>query len=240
MRHGASRPVVLGLTGGIAAGKSTAATLLRRLGVPVHDADAAARAVMDRDPRIAAALAEAFPELVSPAVFEKSTGTTGPTGDARTSGKGVVARIDRSRLADMVFAEPEALARLEAIVHPAVRALTRAFLREATRRRVPVVALDVPLLFEAGADRLCDAVILVTAPLFLRRARALTRPGMTPARLAGIIARQMPEAEKRRRADFIVESGLGRRHTLNQLAAIVALARGSCPPFGHRARGIAV
>lgn len=188
--------VILGLTGSIGMGKSTAAAMFRQLGVPVHDADAAVHALMVRGGAAVAAIEAAFP------------GVTGPRG-----------AVDRSALAARVFGDDAALKRLEAIVHPLARTAQRRFLRRWARARV--VVLDIPLLFETGGDARCDAVVVVTAPARVQRARVLARPGMTPARLAAILARQMPDAEKRGRADFVVNTGHGRNHVLRALGRIV-------------------
>jgi dephospho-CoA kinase len=204
--------IVLGLTGSIGMGKSTAAALLRRLGVPVHDADAAVHRLLGRRGAAVAAVAAAFP------------GTAGKAG------------IDRAALGRRVFGNPASLRRLEAILHPLVRADTDRFLRRMAARRVPLVVLDIPLLFESGGARRCDAIIVVSAPSFLQRARVLARPGMDQARFAAILAKQMPDAEKRRRADFVVPTGLGRRLTLRRLAEIVKVASADRSRFSRRRR----
>jgi dephospho-CoA kinase len=187
--------VVLGLTGSIGMGKSTAAAMLRRLGLAVHDADAAVHRL--RNGAAVAKVAAAFP------------GTAGPGG------------IDRAALGRRVFGDAAALRRLESILHPMVRAETARFLRRMAARRARLVVLDIPLLFESGGEGRCDAIAVVSAPAFLQRARVLGRPGMSEARLAAILAQQMPDGEKRRRADFVVPTGLGRRLTLRRLAEIV-------------------
>jgi dephospho-CoA kinase len=192
--------VVLGLTGSIGMGKSTAAAMLRRIGVAVHDADAAVHHLLGRKGGAVARVAAAFP------------GTAGPDG------------IDRAALGRRVFGDAAALRRLEGILHPMVRAETARFLRGMAGRRARLVVLDIPLLFESGGEGRCDAVAVVSAPAFLQRARVLARPGMSEARLAAILAQQMPDREKRRRADFVVPTGLGRRLTLRRLAEIVRVA----------------
>jgi dephospho-CoA kinase len=191
--------IVLGLTGSIGMGKSTAAALLHRLGVPVHDADASVHRLLGRNGAAVERVAAAFP------------GTGGANG------------IDRAELGRRVFNDKAALRRLERILHPLVRAESDRFLRRMAAHRVPLVVLDIPLLFESGGDRRCDAVIVVSAPSFLQRARVLARPGMSESRLAAILAKQMPDREKRNRADFIVPTGLGRRLTLRRLAEIVKM-----------------
>jgi len=198
--------IVLGLTGSIAMGKSTAAAMLRRMRVPVHDSDAAVHALTGPGGAAVPALATAFPEAVA--------------GGA----------VDRRALGARVFGDPAALARLEGILHPLVRIRTFDFLKRQARRRVPVAVLDIPLLFETGGEALCDRVLVVSAPEFLQRARALARPGMTEAKLAGILARQMPDAEKRRRADRVIPTGLGVAATFHALRDAVRLAESADPP----------
>ena len=188
---------VLGLTGSIGMGKSAAARALRRLGIPVHDADATVHRLLGSGGGAVAAVAQAFPGVVA-------DGT-----------------VDRAALGRRVFDNPAALARLEAILHPLVQRSEQRFLRGALARREPVAVLDIPLLFEIGGERRCDAVIVVSAPRFVQEARVLRRKGMTAARLLAVRARQMPDAEKRRRADFVVPTGLDKRATLRRLAGIV-------------------
>jgi dephospho-CoA kinase len=173
--------VVLGLTGSLAMGKSATLAMIRRRGVPVHDAD---RAVHDLYRTEAVApVGGAFPEAL------------------------LDGRIDRERLGRVVFGDAAAMARLEAIVHPLVQATERAFLaRQAAHR---LVVLDIPLLFETGAERRCDAVIVVSAPAAVQRERALARPGMSEQRFAEILARQMQDDEKRRRAHWVIDTGRG-------------------------------
>jgi dephospho-CoA kinase len=193
--------IIIGLTGSVGMGKSTAAATLRRLGVPIHDADAAVHRLLGRNGTAVAAVAAAFPGVERQGA------------------------IDRPALGRQVFGNPAALRRLEAILHPLVRQSTRRFLKRWAARRAPVVVLDVPLLLETGGERRCDAVIVVSAPFFLERVRVMARPGMTEARFRAILAQQMPDHEKRRRADFVVPTGLGRAVTRRHLAAIVAAAR---------------
>lgn len=193
--------VILGLTGSIGMGKSTAAAAFRRLGLPVHDADAAVHRLLAKGGGAVAAVGRLFPKALRDGA------------------------IDRDRLAGLVFGRPDDLARLEAILHPLVRRSAREFLRTQARHRQPVVVLDIPLLFETGGESLCDAVVVVSAPARVQRSRVLRRPGMTPERLEAILAKQMPDREKRRRADFVVDTGLGKRHALNRLAAIATLAK---------------
>ncbi len=193
--------LVVGLTGSIGMGKTTAATQLRRLGLPVHDADAAVHRLMARGGAAVGEVAAAFPGV------EKD------------------GAIDRGLLGAKVLGDPAALKRLEAILHPLVRAEARAFLAKQARQHRPLAVLDIPLLFETGGDALCDAVIVVSAPPTVQRARVLARPGMTEAKMQAVLARQLPDAEKRRRADFVVQTGLTKGHSLRQLAAIVTLLK---------------
>jgi dephospho-CoA kinase len=191
--------VILGLTGSIGMGKSTAAAMFRKLGVPVHDADAEVHRVLARGGHAVGPVEAAFP------------------------GVAVDGAIDRAALRKRVFGDAQALARLEAIIHPMVADIRNRFLARGASRRVALVVLDIPLLFETGNDRYCDATVVVSAPRFLQEARVLARPGMTRQTLADILARQMPDREKRRRADFVVPSNLGRGETLRRLREIVRL-----------------
>ena len=173
--------IVLGLTGSIGMGKSTVAAMFADEGVPVFDADAAVHALQGPAGRVVAAIEARFPD------------TTGPEG------------VNRSALAGAVFGDADALAALEAIVHPAVAKERAAFL--AAHADAPLVVLDVPLLFEAGGWASVDRIAVVSAPPEIQRARVLARPGMTEARFASILAKQLPDAEKRARADFVIPTG---------------------------------
>jgi len=196
---------VLGLTGSIAMGKSTAALLLRRMRVPVYDADAAIHALLARGGAGVAPVAAAFPGCVR--------------GGA----------VDRAALGARVFGDPAALARLEAILHPLARAGRAAFLATHMRARTKLVCLDVPLLYETMGETTCDLVVVVSASATIQRMRALARPGMDERRLAAILARQMPDAKKRVLADIVAVTALGRLPTLRALrkAARLALSRPS-------------
>jgi dephospho-CoA kinase len=176
--------IVLGLTGSIAMGKSRAADRFRVFGVPVFDSDAEVHALFAPGGGAVAAVAAAFP------------GSGGGAGG-----------VDRGLLGRMVLDRPEALRRLEAIVHPLVRASQGRFLRRACRAGAGLVVLDIPLLFETGAERRVDAVALVWAGPMMQAQRALRRPGMTAAKLAQVRARQLPDQLKRKRADFVIPSG---------------------------------
>ncbi len=191
--------LIVGLTGSIGMGKTAAAKQLRRLGIPVYDADAEVHDLMTACGAAVAPIANAFPSAI------KDDG------------------VDRGALGAIVYGDNDALRRLEAIVHPLVRRREDSFLRRHARRRSPIVVLDIPLLFETGGDRRVDATIVVTAPDFLQAQRVLRRSGMTAARLAMIRAQQMPDAEKRRRADFVIQTGLGKDEALRELNAAVRL-----------------
>jgi dephospho-CoA kinase len=174
---------ILGLTGSIGMGKSTTAGMFRAAGVPVHDADAAVHRLYAG--RAAPLIEAAFPGAVRQGV------------------------VDRPRLAALLGGDGAAFRRLEAIIHPLVREEETAFVRAASAARSPLIVLDVPLLFETGGESRCDAVAVVTAPAPVQRERVLSRPGMDEVRLAALIARQLPDAEKRRRSHFLVDTGQG-------------------------------
>jgi dephospho-CoA kinase len=174
---------ILGLTGSLGMGKSTTARFFAEEGVPVHDADAVVHRLYDGE--AAAAIEAAFPGTAA-------------------SGK-----VDRDRLAARVLGDSAALKRLEAIVHPLVQEAERRLLAEAETRGEKVAVLDIPLLFETGGEKRVDAVVVVSAPPDVQRSRVLERPGMTADKLDAILAKQMPDDEKRRRADFVVDTSRG-------------------------------
>lgn len=184
---------VIGLTGGIGMGKSTAARAFRRMRLPVHDADASVHRLYARGGAAVPAVAALVPEAVRDGA------------------------VDRAVLGRAVLADPALLRRLEAAVHPLVRREEARFLAACRRRRARVAVLDIPLLFETGAERRLDGVVVVSAPAAVQRARVLARPGMTEARLAAILARQLPDAVRRRRADLVVPTGLSRQFALARL-----------------------
>lgn len=188
-------PVVLGLTGSIGMGKSTVANMLRELGVPVFDADAEVHKLQGPGGLLIPAIEEAFP------------GTTGPEG------------VKRAELGAIVFGDKEALKRLEAIVHPAVAEERYAFIE--ANRDAPLIVFDIPLLFEKTGTRGLDAVAVVSAPAEVQRARVLARPGMTATKFEEILALQVPDAEKRERADHLIENGGSIAETRAQVEALV-------------------
>jgi dephospho-CoA kinase len=180
-RTSEKHPFILGLTGSIGMGKSTVAAMFAELGVPVFDADAEVRRLQGPGGALLPAIEAAFP------------GTTGPQG------------VDRQKLGAAVFGDPEALARLEAIVHPAVGASRAEFLRRNSDRKL--IVFDIPLLFEKGRQEEVDAVAVVSAPAQAQRARVLARPDMTEEKFEQIRSLQVPDAEKRRRADSVIDTG---------------------------------
>jgi dephospho-CoA kinase len=186
---------VLGLTGSLGMGKSTTAAFFVEAGVPVHDADAVVHHLYAGE--AAAAIEAAFP------------GTT------------AAGRVDRGKLAARVVDDPDALRRLEGIVHPLVQAAEQRFLAEAEKSGAPIVLLDIPLLFETKAEGRVDAVVVVSAPADVQRQRVLARPGMTADKLDALINRQMPDGEKRRRADFVVDTAQGFDTARAQVKAIL-------------------
>jgi dephospho-CoA kinase len=188
---------IIGLTGGIGMGKSTAAAAFRRARIPVFDADAAVHRLQARGGRGVRAIEAAFP------------GTT-------TDGA-----VDRGRLRQAVLGQPEALARLEAILHPMVEQKEHAFVGRARRAGRRVVVLDIPLLFETGGDRRVDRVLVVTAPRSVQMQRVRKRRRMSAADIAAVIARQMPDAEKRRRADIVLRTGLSRAYAQRALRRLI-------------------
>lgn len=190
-----TRPFILGLTGSIGMGKSTVAAMFEELGVPVFHADAVVHALQGPGGALVEAVEGAFP------------GTTGPSG------------VDREKVGAAVFGDAAALARLEAVVHPAVRAARAEFVEN--HADAPLVVFDIPLLFEKGAAAEVDAVAVVSAPAEVQRARVLARPGMTAARFESILALQLPDAEKRARADYVIDTGSSLSETRDEVARLV-------------------
>jgi dephospho-CoA kinase len=193
--------VIVGLTGSIGMGKSTAAKMLREMGVPVYDADAAVHALQAPEGAALPGIEAAFPGVVKAGV------------------------LDRQALGARVFGNKAALRQLEAIVHPLVGQRQKAFLRRAALAGEKLVVLDIPLLFEGLGERRVDATLVVSAPAFLQRRRVMARPGMTAEKLDGILRQQVPDALKRRKASVIIPTGLGLAPTRAALAAAVASLR---------------
>jgi dephospho-CoA kinase len=191
-----ARPFVLCLTGSLGMGKSATAKMFADAGVPVHDSDAVVHALYEGE--AVAAIEAAFP------------GTT------------VSGRVDRAKLAAVVVNDKAALKRLESIVHPLVGAARDKFLADAQSSGTPVVLLDIPLLFEIGGEARCNAIVVVSAPADMQCKRAFERPGMTEEKFAALLAKQVPDAEKRRRADFIVDTSRGFDHARAQVRDILS------------------
>ena len=194
-----NRPLLIGLTGSIGMGKSTVAAMLEAQGVPVFDADAEVRAMQGPGGTMLPAIEAAFP------------GTTGPDG------------VNRDALGQQVFGDPEQLARLEAIMHPAVGERRAAFL--AANADAPMLVFDIPLLFEKGGAATLDTVVVVSASPQVQRERVLARPGMTEEKFDRIVALQTPDAEKRARADHVIDTGVPLAQTEAAVAALVAHLR---------------
>lgn len=205
---------ILGLTGSIGMGKTVAARDFAKLGIPVHDSDSVVHRLIGPGGDAVRAVGDAFPGVVN--------------ADA----------VDRGLLGAQVFDDDLALKRLEAILHPRVRAAELRFLGQHARLQTPLVVLDVPLLFETGGERRCDAVAVVSAPYRVQRRRVLSRPGMTEAKFKSILKHQISDYEKRRAADFVIYSGLGRGFSLQRIRQIVTLTQGYIgshwPPFWQR------
>lgn len=187
------RTKVIGLTGSIAMGKSTTTKALRHLGVPVHDADETVHRLYSSGGAAVPKIAALVPEAI------------------------VNGGVDRAILGKAVLGDPEKMRALEAIIHPLVAADKQRFIEKHRRNRTPQVVLDVPLLFETGGDAACDEIWVVSAPAWLQRSRVLARPGMTPAKFASILARQLPDAAKRRRADHVIPTGAGKARMMQVL-----------------------
>jgi dephospho-CoA kinase len=202
-----TRPTIIGLTGSIGMGKSTVAAMFERAGVPVFDADAEVRAMQGPGGELVDLIEAAFP------------GSTGSQG------------VDREALGKLVFADREKLAGLEAIVHPAVAARRAQFLKD--NSDAPLIVFDIPLLFERGGNAAVDNVIVVSAPAEVQRARVLARPGMTPEKFEHILGLQTPDAEKRERADHVIDTGLTLAETEAQVLALIdTLRTGPSPGSG--------
>ncbi|CAN5492023.1 dephospho-CoA kinase [soil metagenome] len=198
--------IVIGLTGSIAMGKSTAAALFAEFGVPVCESDAIIHDLYAKGGAAVAPIANLFPDAV------------------------MNGAINRGELAEILGRDPSGFAKLEAIAHPLVRNTQDGFLRQHRAAGAAIVVLDIPLLFETGRDRDVDKIVVVSAPEAVQRERALARPGMTEEKLALLLSRQIPDSEKRRRADFVVDSGQGIDRARAQIRAIlVALSPNQGP-----------
>lgn len=190
--------MVLGLTGSVGMGKSETVKMFRRLGVPVHDADAAVHKLTRKNGEAIPAIKALFPSVVSEA--------------------GV---LDRKALGAIIFNDKPARQQLEAILHPMVQAIERRFIANAFKQKRKLVVLDIPLLFEIGAENRADLIVVVSAPAFIQEQRVLARPNMTPEKFAQIKAAQMPDVEKRARADIVLQTGAGRAATFREVRELV-------------------
>ncbi|HEV7416203.1 MAG TPA: dephospho-CoA kinase [Tianweitania sediminis] len=193
--------IVLGLTGSIGMGKSTTAQMFRDAGVPVHDSDETVHRLYAG--RAMSFIAEAFPQAVIDGV------------------------VDRTRLGAAVLNNPAELKRLEAIIHPLVRAESEAFLQKNREAGTAVVVLDIPLLFETGGEGRVDKIVVVTAPAEVQQERVLARAGMSPEKFEAILAKQVPDEDKRRRADFVINTGQGLQPARRAVDEILSSIRGS-------------
>jgi dephospho-CoA kinase len=193
----ADRPYLVGLTGSIGMGKTETAKMFAKLSIPVYDADAAVHRLYEPGGAAVAEIARVFPDCI------------------------VDGRVARDRLAKRVTGDKEAFGILERIVHPLVAHEQRVFLERATEAGAEIVILDIPLLFETGGQARVDAVVVVSAPADIQRARVLQRPGMTEDKLDHILARQTPDAEKRAKAHFVVETDRGLEHAFEQVKAVI-------------------
>ena len=190
---------ILGLTGSVGMGKTSAVAVFRRQKICVFDADGVVRQLLEKNGEAVEMVGEAF--------------------------KGVVidCHVNRNKLGEIVFGDAGALSTLEEIIHPLVRNKQRIFLRSVANHRQSLAVLDIPLLFETGGERNCDAVAVVTAPKFLQKIRVMGRGDMTETKFRGIIKRQMQDQEKRDRADFIIPSGLGKRISFQSIQKIIRI-----------------
>lgn len=193
--------VIVGLTGSIGMGKSETAKMFRRLGIAVYDADAAVHGIYAPGGSAVAPIEEAFP------------GVTGPNG------------VDRDALAKRVLNDPAALKKLESIVHPLVGLEQQKFLAQAAAEKAEIIVIDVPLLYETGGQKRVDCVVLVSAPYEMQRERVLARPGMSEEKFQSILAKQVPDAQKREQADYIIDSSKGLEAAMAQVEALIPLLR---------------
>lgn len=187
--------IIIGLTGSIGMGKSTTAMMFQALGIPVNSADDVVHQLYSGE--AAPLIEEAFPGAAPDGV------------------------VNRQALSEQLMAEPEGFARLEALIHPLVRSREKLFIAQARSRNEPMVVLDIPLLFETGASDRVDVIVVVSCAAEIQRERVLARPGMTPEKFAAILARQIPDAEKRAQADYVIDTGTGLDAAREQVAEIV-------------------
>lgn len=195
--------VIIGLTGSIGMGKTTASNMLHGLGLPICDSDFLVHGLLAKGGEAVSSVAAVFDDVVKNEA------------------------VDRGALGKRVFSNRGALKQLEEIIHPLVRVRQAQFIKMCRSQKRLAGVLDVPLLFEVKTDQICDFTVVVSAPEFIQKQRVMARPGMTQARLRETLARQMPDIEKRKRADFVVPTGLNKRHTLNHLCRIIRTLQNS-------------
>jgi len=205
--------IVIGLTGSIGMGKTTVTAMLQQCGVPVHDADAEVHELMAPGGKAVPAVAAAFPLYEYPQLYDKKTKA-----------------IQRKELVKVVLNDMSLLERLESIMHPLVREAQQKFIRDAKKMGQNIVALDVPLLFETGADEFVDVKMVVSAPYLVQKKRVLERPNMDEEKFEAILSRQMPDSEKCRRADYVLQTGLGHAETMRSLTKILHDIRENAMP----------
>jgi dephospho-CoA kinase len=201
--------IVIGLTGSIGMGKSTAAAMFESLRIPVHEADAEVHKLLGPNGKGARAVGAAFPYFQFPQIYGRKT----------KSGRRT---IKRKELGQIVFNDEKQRKRLEKILHPLVRAAQADFIRKHKINGTKIVVLDIPLLFETGGESRVDYTLVVSAPRNVQRQRVLARPGMDEKRFRAILKQQMPDGEKRTRADYIVHTGLGRAQTMKEIKVVIA------------------
>ncbi len=194
------KPIILGLTGSIAMGKSTVGAMLENMGIPVHDADACVHRLLEADSPARPEIATALPYYEFPELYEKKT-----------------RHINRAKLGKLVFACYKLRERLENILHPLVQQDQQEFIAKNAVMGRSIVCLDIPLLYETGAEKSVNYTLVASAPLAMQRERALERPTMDEEKLTAILARQMPDGEKCKRADYVIKTGLGRGHSMKLL-----------------------
>ena len=196
--------IVIGLTGSIGMGKSTAAAMLQQCGVPVHDSDAEVHDLLSANGKARLAVAAAFPYYEHPEIYDRKN-----------------KEIKRKELGKIVFSDDKKRAALEHILHPLVRETQNKFILKSKKMGQEIIALDIPLLFETGSDEFVDVIINVTAPFHVQEKRVMARPGMDEKKFHAILKRQMPDTEKCDRADYTLHTGLGRAETMKELKNIL-------------------
>jgi dephospho-CoA kinase len=199
--------IILGLTGSIGMGKTTAAKMLRDIGVPVHCSDDAVHDALNKGGKAVSAVSQAFP-----AAYDKKSDS-----------------IDRKKLGKIVFEDDKKRAALEAILHPLVRESQDAFIKEQKKHGTSIVCLDIPLLYETGAEARTDYVMVVSAPKAVQKQRVLARPDMTEDKFEAILKTQLSDKEKRKRADFVIPTGVGMDHTRQHLTDTINKLKGGPP-----------